>query len=268
MTQASRARRLLDLHQGPQLLVLPNVWDVASAKLVERAGFPVIATGSAGVAFTLGYPDGQRIPLMEMLTMVKRIAARVAIPVTADLESGYGDIEATAYGLLEAGAVGLNLEDFAHGELLSLSSHLENLRTLRRIGDSAGIPIVINARTDIYLERIGPEETRFERSVERLRAFADAGADSLFVPGVRDEPTIARLVAALPLPLNILAGPGIPTVSRLQQLGVRRLSVGSALARSAWGHAVRAVTELRDLGAIDTMLSTAISYAEMNELFS
>lgn len=255
------------MHQGPRVLVLPNVWDVASAKLVEAAGFPVIATGSAGVAFTLGYPDGQRIPLAEMLWMVRRIADRVPhLPVAADLECGYGDIEATAHGLIEAGAVGLNLEDYEKGELVEITKQVEKIRTLRRIGESAGIPIVINARTDIYLERLGAEENRYERSIERLKAWADAGADSLFVPGVRDEATIARFVEALPLPLNVLAGPGVPPVARLEQLGVRRLSLGSGLARAAWGYARTAIQELHDAGTVERMLSVTVPYPEMNDL--
>ena len=193
MTQSEKAALLRQLHHGPSILRLCNVWDAASARIVEQAGFPAVATTSAGVAFSLGYPDLEAIPPAEMLAQVRRIARVVAVPVTADLEAGYEDIERTASGLVEAGAVGLNLEDFQNGKLVDLAAQIEKIRAVRRVGERLGVPIVINARTDIYLAQLGDAETRFERSVERLLAFKDAGADCVFVPGVYDEETIAAL---------------------------------------------------------------------------
>jgi 2-methylisocitrate lyase-like PEP mutase family enzyme len=259
MNQTEKATLLRQLHQGPSILRLANVWDAASARIVEQAGFPAVATGSAGVAFSLGYPDGEAIPLEEMLGQVRRITRVVSVPVTADLEAGYDDIEKTAAGLVDAGAVGLNLEDFKNGALVDLPIQIAKIRTLRRTG------VVINARTDIYAQ-IGEPATRFDRTVERLLAYRDAGADCLFAPGVRDEETIARLVDALQFPLNILAGPGTPPVARLQELGVRRVSVGSGPMRATLGLMRRIAEEFRDSGTYTLMLKGSLAFAEANEL--
>ncbi len=268
MTQSQKAERFRKLHQGPAILTLPNVWDAASARLVEQAGFPAVATGSAGVAFSLGYSDGEVIPLKEMLGQVRRIVRVVSVPVTADLEAGYDDIGRTAEGLLEAGAIGLNLEDYQRGNLVELQAQVAKIRTVRSVGERAGVAIVINARTDIFLEQIGEPETRLARSVERLRAFRDAGADCLFVPGVRDEPTIKSLVEALAFPLNILAGPGAPLVGRLEQLGVARVSFGSGPMRATLGLMKRIAEEIRDGGAFNLVLDGAVLYPEANKLFT
>jgi len=266
MNQAEKAALLRQLHRGPSILRLCNVWDGASARIVEEAGFPAVATSSAGVAFSLGYPDVEAIPAAEMLANVGRIAHVVAVPVTADLEAGYEDIERTAVGLVEAGAVGLNLEDFQHGKLVDLAAQIEKIHTLRRVGERLGVPIVINARTDIYLAQLGDAATRFERSVERLLAYRDAGADCLFVPGVYDQETIAALVRALQFPLNILAGGGAPTVERLQQLGVARVSLGSGPMRATMGLMRQIAEEFRDSGTYNRMLEAPVTYPDANEL--
>ena len=257
MNQADRAALLRRMHQGPPILRLVNVWDAAGARVVERAGFPAVATSSAGVAFSLGYPDGEVIPPGEMLAQVGRIARAVSVPVTADLEAGYRDIEATVAGM----------EDFQRGALLEAPAQAAKIQALRRAGGRLGVPIVINARTDIYLEQIGEPETRFARAVERLRAYRDAGADCLFVPGVRDEETIARLVEALRFPLNVLAGPGSPPAARLQELGVARVSLGSGPMRAAMALMRRVAEEYRDAGTCARMLEGTIPYAEVNEWF-
>jgi len=266
MSLAEKAALLRQLHQGPDILRIANVWDAASARIVERAGFPAIGTGSAGVAFSLGYPDGEVIPLEEMLAQVRRIARVVSVPVTADLEAGYDNVETTAAGLVAAGAVGLNLEDFKNGALVDLPVQVEKIQAVRRVGQRLGVQIVINARTDIYLEQIGDPATRFNRSVDRLLAYRDAGADCLFVPGVRDEETIALLVGALRFPLNILASAGSPSVSRLQEIGVARVSVGSGPMRATMGLMRRITEEFREHGTYTRMLDGAIPYAEANEL--
>ncbi len=234
---------------------------------MEQAGFPAIATGSAGVAFALGYPDGEAIPPEEMLGQVRRIARVVSVPVSADLEAGYQNVERTAEGLVEAGAVGLNLEDFQDGELLDIPAQAAKIRAVRKVGERVGVPIVINARTEIYLAEIGEEGTRLERSVERLRVYRDEGADCLFVPGVRDEETIARLVDAVKFPLNILASAGSPDVGRLEALGVARVSVGSGPMRATLGLMRRIAEEFRDPGSYAAMLEGAVPYSEANELF-
>lgn len=262
-SHAAQAEILRALHQGPDILVLPNVWDCASARIVEEAGFPAIATTSAGIANALGYPDGQRIARDEMLAAVRRISRCVAVPVTADLEAGYGDIEATAAGMAESGAVGLNLED-ASGDV---AEHVRKIAAVRRVGRDIGVHFVINARTDLYLDGVGDPATRFDRACERLRAYRDAGADCLFIPGVTEEETIRRFVAALRFPINVLAGAGTPPIPRLQELGVARVSLGSGVARAALGLTRRIVRELRSRGTYEEMLRGSMPYAEANRLF-
>jgi 2-methylisocitrate lyase-like PEP mutase family enzyme len=245
---------------------MANVWDAASAAIVERAAYPALATTSAGIAFSLGYPDGEAIPAPEMLAQVRRIARAVSIPVTADLEAGYDDIEATANGLVAAGAVGLNLEDFKNGAFVDLAVQAEKIRTIRRVGERLDVPVVINARTDVYLNPAGDLATRFDRTVERLEAYKSAGADCGFVPGLSDEDTIARLVRAVDLPLNILGGLGAPPVHRLQELGVARVSLGSGPMRATMGLMQRIAEEFRDAGTYSRMLDGAIPYVEAYRL--
>ena len=266
MTLAEKAALFRKLHHGPSILRICNVWDGASARIVERAGFPAIATGSAGVAFSLGYPDNEALPLEEMLGQVRRITRVVSVPVTADLMAGYDDVERTAASLVEAGGVGLNMEDYQCGKLVDVPAQQEKIRAVRRTGDGLGVPIVINARCDIFLEQIGEAATRFDRTVERLRAYKDAGADCLFVPGVRDEETIARLVQAVRSPLNVLAGPGTPPVARLEQLGVARISLGSGPMRATMALMRGIAEEFRETGTYTRMLEGTIPYADANEL--
>jgi 2-methylisocitrate lyase-like PEP mutase family enzyme len=263
-----KARRLRELHQGERILVLPNVWDAGSARLVEQAGFPAIATSSAGIAFTYGLPDGQSVSRALMLEAVSRIAAAVRVPVSADLEAGYGDVVETVRGMLAAGAVGLNLEDMDGQVHVPVDEQVARIRAVRASADAAGVPIFVNARCDIYLAGLGPAETRFERTVARMRAYAEAGADSLFVPAVVDEETIFRLVSVSSLPLNILATAGAPPVQRLQELGVRRVSMGSGPARAALSMALVVAEELRDSGTYTSFASARLSYAAAQKAFS
>src|SRR5713226_8077652 len=210
--QSELARQFLALHDGRRTLLLPNAWDVASARIFEDAGFPAVGTSSAGVAFALGYPDGQKISRGEMLAVVHRIAEAVHIPVTADVEAGYGakseDVAETAREVIAAGAVGMNLEDAIPDKpdaLSDLNLQIEKIRAVIEISARAGIAFVLNARTDVFLAEIGPAETRLARAMERLNAYRDAGAPSLFVPGVKDKETIAQLVSGVRGPVNILA---------------------------------------------------------------
>ena len=273
--QGRKAEELRKLHQGPRTLVLPNVWDVASARIIEELGYPAVATSSAGVAFALGYPDGQRITRDEMLGVVSRIARAVRIPLTADMEAGYGttvdDMADTAKALVAAGAVGLNLEDVT-GETedtqVEISLQIKKIRAIKETSTKLGVPLVINARTDVYLMPIGPEATRFERTVERLRAYRDAGADCLFVPGVCDRAIIEKLVKALQAPLNILASAGCPTIKELEKIRVARVSIGSSMMRATMGLARRIGKELQEAGTYSALFEGAVPYAELNKLFT
>lgn len=251
--------------------MLPNAWDCASARIFEEAGFPAIATSSAGVSFSLGYPDEERISQDEMLAAVKRIVACVRVPVTADLESGYHDVAQTTAGLIDSGAVGLNLEDMEHGDnskvLADISRQIEKIATVRRVSDGMGVRVVINARTDVYLAQIGEPATRFDRACERLRAYISAGADCVFLPGLTDEHTIRGMVEALKVPVNILAMANAPSVARLVDLGVARVSVGSGIMRATMGLTRRIAEELKREGTYSRMLDGPISYADANSLF-
>lgn len=272
-TQADLGNQFLKLHQGPNILVLPNAWDVASARIFEEAGFAAIGTSSAGVAFSLGYADGQRISREEMLGVVRRIARAVDVPVTADVEAGFGstpeEVAETARAAIDAGAVGMNLEDGVEGKPDFLEDINKQKKTISAILESAknlGVPFVLNARTDIFLYGIGPAETRLERTVERLNAYRAAGAQSLFVPGVKDSETIAQLARGVAGPLNILATAGTPSVAELQQLGVARVSVGSGPVRATLGFLGRLARELRDDGIFKTMTEGALPYPDANRL--
>lgn len=267
----AKARILLDLHHGEKILVLPNAWDAGSARIFEKAGFPAIATTSAGVAFTYGKPDGQRINATEMLTVVKRIAEAVRVPVTADVEAGYGDIAATVRGVLDAGAVGMNLEDMESDgavDLIPLAEQVERVKAARRAADAAGVHVVLNVRTDVFLAGIGDPANRLALAIERIRAYAEAGADSLFVPAVKEEDVIRALVQSVPKPINILANAGVPSTGRLQELGVRRVSTGSGPSRAALSVAQAVAEQLLATGEYSAFTECSLSYPAANKLFA
>jgi 2-methylisocitrate lyase-like PEP mutase family enzyme len=272
--QADLARAFLELHRGPKILVLPNAWDVASARVFEDAGFPAIGTSSAGVAFSLGYPDGQKIPRGEMLAAVRRIAEAVHVPVTADLEAGFGstpeEVADTAREVIAAGAVGMNLEDGVEGKpdsLADVNRQKEIILAVLGAAASARVPIVLNARTDIFLYGIGPAETRLTRAIQRLNAYRAGGAQSVFAPGVKDKESIVQLTRGVTGPLNILATVGTPPVAELQQLGVARVSIGSGPMRAALGFLGRMAHQLRDEGLFTLMTDGALPYPDTNQLF-
>jgi 2-methylisocitrate lyase-like PEP mutase family enzyme len=273
--QAAKAEQFRKLHGGPRILVLPNAWDVASARILEELGYPAIATTSAGIAFSLGYPDGQRVSREQMLEVVARIAHAVRVPVTADMEAGYGttgdEMAETAKALIAAGAIGMNLEDVTgddESSQVELTLQQEKIRAIREGSSSAGVPLVVNARTDIYLMPIGPAETRFDRTVERLRDYRRAGADCLFAPGVQDRETIAKLVRALEAPLNILVSPVCPPIRELEKMGVARASTGSGAMRATLGLLRRIGKELMEAGTYSFLQEGAVPFAEVNQILA
>jgi 2-methylisocitrate lyase-like PEP mutase family enzyme len=271
-SQTTKAIQFRQLHRGPAILILPNAWDVASARIFEDAGFPAIATTSAGIAFSLGYPDGQRIPREEMLARIGRIARAVHVPLTADIESGYGDTPEdtarTTRELIQAGVVGMNLEDASSRRdqpLLNLQLAVEKIRAAREAAMQSGSQIVVNARTEVYLLPGGNPDADYSEALRRLIAFREAGADCVFAPGLKDAETIGRMVKAVACPLNILATPGGPAIPELANLGVARVSVGSGPMRATLGLLRRIAEELRTTGTYGT-LEGAEPYADVNKL--
>jgi 2-methylisocitrate lyase-like PEP mutase family enzyme len=270
--QKAKATIFRGLHRGGRILVLPNVWDVASARIIEDAGFDAIATTSAGIAFSLGYPDGQKIPRVEMLARIARIARAVKVPVTADVEAGYGDrpedAARTTREVIEAGAVGINLEDGTDDPqrpLVDLALQLEKIRAVREAALNSGVLLVLNARTDVYLAQVGAPELRYVEAMKRLLAYRDAGADCLFVPGLGDPATISQLVRDVQCPVNILAGPGSPAVPELQKLGIARVSLGSGPMRATLGLVRRIAQELKTAGSY-AALEGAPAHADVNKM--
>ena len=269
----AKADAFRSMHHAAPLLVLPNAWDAVTARLFVQAGARAIATTSAGVAATLGYADGQNVPSELMMQAIARIANAVSVPVTADIESGYADspkeLGESMRAVINAGAIGVNLED-ATGDtsrpLFVLEEQIERIRTAREAADNINVPVVINARTDVYLEKVGEPATRFAETVRRLNAYHLAGADCLFVPGVTDMPTLSQPVQSVAGPLHVLAAPGMPSVADLQRIGVARLSVGSAIMRATLALARDAAEELLQKGTYHTFLDRNISYHEVNEL--
>ena len=228
--QRAKAEQLRALHRAPPILVLPNAWDAASARAFARLdGCRAIATTSAAIAEAHGYEDGERIPREAMLAAVATIAHAVDVPVTADLEAGYGDPAGTAEGAIEAGAVGLNLED----GLGPVEEHMTRIRVARAVAEERGVPLVINARTDVFLRGDGD----VDEAIRRGNAYLDAGADCVFPIMVGDRDAIARLTSGIRGPVNVLHRSGTPSVAEMGELGVARVSVGSGLFRAALEHA-------------------------------
>lgn len=254
--QKKRAETFAACHRGDGIFVLPNAWDAISACILVNAGFDAVATTSGGCAFALGYRDGEDIPMREMAGAVRRIADAVPVPVSADMEAGYGpapeDVAETVRQTIRAGAVGINIEDGDKrnpGRLFDFALAVERIRAARAAADAAGIPMLINARTDGFHH--GKDQAVFDEAVRRANAYLEAGARCAFVPFVRDAETIGRLAKAIAGPINVLAGPGTPPVKDLAALGVKRVTVGSNIAKAALAAARRAAEELRDAGTYE-----------------
>ncbi|OKK20766.1 3-methyl-2-oxobutanoate hydroxymethyltransferase [Streptomyces sp. CB00455] len=253
------------LHTSAAPLALANAWDVASARIVEAAGAPAVATTSAGVAWSLGSPDGDALARDRALDLVARVAGAVSVPVTADIESGFGAdpaaVAETVAGVLAAGAVGINIEDGTRAP----AEHAERVAAARSAAEAAGIPLFVNARIDTYLFGLGDPATRLDETLARAAGYLRAGATGIFVPGVTDPATIAELARGIDAPLNILVGPGAPSVAELGALGVSRVSLGSWVAGAAYAVVRRATEELVADGTYGP-LADSLPYGELNGL--
>lgn len=255
------------LHHGPALLLLPNAWDAGSARLIESLGAKAIATTSAGLAWSRGYPDGDALPSEQLLATAREIARVIRVPLSIDIEGGYSDdpavVKQVVSGIIDTGAAGINIEDGA-GPPDLLCAKIE---AARQSAVRAGVDLFINARTDVYLRTLATGEAAVEEVVHRAERYRAAGCDGLFVPALADGPAIAAVAAAIdPLPLNIMLVPDLPSADALQEQGVRRLSTGSAIAQAVLGCASRLATGFLT-GAVDEMFMAAVDYGVTNQLF-
>ncbi len=271
-TQKERAEEFRSLHHGRHILILPNAWDVPSARVFEEAGFPAVATSSAGMMVSLGYPDGEAIERGELLSAVRRIAKVLKVPLSVDIVAGFGEtpneVVATVRGVLEAGAIGINIEDFTHEtkELHPVKKGVEKLRAIRKLGESKRIPLVINARTDALRFAPGEKESKLKEAIRRAIAYRDAGADCVYPMGLTDAASISAFVKALDFPVNVMVRRGLPPVKELERLGVARLSFGPSASYAAMGLLKRAAREVLEDGTYESLVEGAITFEELNSL--
>ena len=257
-----------DLHEGPAVLLLPNAWDAGSARLIESLGAKAIATTSGGLAWSRGYPDGNALPNDHLIAATRDIARSIRVPLSIDIEAGYSDDERAvarlAASIMDAGAVGINIEDGAGSpELLC-----RKVEAIRERASHSGVDLFINARTDIYLRGVASGDAAVEEVIRRAARYRAAGCDGLFVPGLSDGRGMATLAAAIkPMPLNVMAVPGLPSLDALQNHGVRRVSAGSAIAQAALGCTSRLAVGFL-AGIMGDLFSAAPEYGSVNQLFA
>ena len=274
-TRQEQAGQLRQWHQQPPILLLPNAWDAASARIFAQLGFRAIATTSSGVAAANGYPDGEQMPRALVIESIQRIVAAAERPVTADIEAGYGDDMDTKLDTIRqvvaAGAVGVNIEDsLARGApaLVSQTAQVELIAAIRAAAGAWGVPLVINARTDVYLYDAGDAASRLAEATRRGNAYLAAGADCVFPIGVGDADTIGALARGINGPINILASPRTPTIPELASLGVARVSFGGGLTSVALGAARRAAQEILQQGTFTSMAQDALPPGDFRGLFT
>jgi len=264
----SRAQAFRELHAPGRIFVVANAWDAGSARLLESCGAPAIATTSAGLAWSHGYADGNVLPARVLAGAIAEIARVISVPLSVDFEAGYSsDLAKVAEAIgpvLDAGAVGINLEDGSESPDLLCAK----IGALKSAAQRKGVDLFVNARTDVVLRRLVPPERAEAEAIARGKKYLAAGADGLFVPGLADPTSIRAIAAAVPLPLNLMIVPGLAPVAELRSLGVRRVSAGSAIAQSAYGLAKRAATQLLKEGRYDLLQERTLTHPELNALFA
>lgn len=271
-SQAEKAEQFRRLHDRKRVLILPNAWDVPSARVFEDEGFPAVATSSAGMMVSLGYPDGEEIPPKEFLSAVRRIAGVLSIPLSVDVVGGFGGspegVARSVRAVVNVGAVGINIEDFIHGtkKLLTVEKQTDRLRALVQLRESSDIPFVINARTDALRFAQGDDEAKLEEAIRRAGAYRDVGADCVYPIGLTETASISKFVGALDFLVNVMVRKGLPPVPELQRLGVARVSFGPSASYAAMGLLHRASKEVREKGTYNTLLDGAVGFDELNSL--
>jgi len=262
-----RAETFRLLHRNSTPLLLANAWDAGSARLVEELGAKAVATTSAGVAWALGYPDGYKLPVQELVRLTASIARAIRIPLSVDVENGYTDqaseIDRNLGPIFESGAVGINIEDGKEAPSL-LAAKIEQAKLT---AEKRGIGVFINARTDVYLHGLVPEDQRVEETIRRTKLYREAGADGIFVPALTEPAAIRAVVASTDLPLNLLARPALPAANELGKLGVRRLSAGSTISAAAWQVVADLTKEFLATGNSDGVVKNNMPYGELQRLF-
>ena len=269
----AKAERFRALHKGPNTMILPNAWDVISAKMFEECGCEAIGTTSAGIAMSLGYPDGQEIPFETMLRIIKNMVNAVDVPVSADLESGYGEttkeVLDTIEQVISAGLVGINLEDAtgdASSPIYDPQLQKEKIAAIREYCDSIGFPLFINARTDIFWLNIGEPESRIDEAIYRVKLYEEAGADCVFVPALKDIDEIKKLRKAVNCPINLLAVPGLPSLEELSEIGIERVSTGSSPFRASVSLLKQIGDEIVNQRTFNKITDNVLSYGEVSTL--
>ena len=270
--QAEKAEGFRRLHDRREVLVLPNAWDVPSARVFENEGFPAVATSSAGMLVSLGYPDGEEIPHKEFDAAVRRISRVLSVPLSVDVVGGFGDtpegVARSVRAVIRAGAVGINIEDFVHStrKLLPVGKQEARLRALIRLRGSLKVPFIINARTDALRYAPGDDEAKMREAIARAEAYRDLGADCVYPMGLTDGASILRFVKALNFPTNVMVRKGLPPVPELKRLGVARVSFGPSASYAAMGLLKRVSREVRERGTFDSLIEGAIAFDELNSL--
>ncbi len=266
--RADSAAAFHRLHHGPDILRLANAWDAGSARLIESLGAKAVATTSAGVAWAHGYPDGDALPLRLLVATVADIARAIRVPLTVDMEGGYGENPAAVgeavAAVVDAGGIGINIEDGSSPPDLLCAK----IAQAKQAGARLGIDLFVNARTDVYLSSLAPEPARVEETLARAKRYREAGADGIFVPGLADPADIKVVAAAIGLPLNVMAWPGLPAASELARLGARRLSAGSGITEAVWGRAAALARAFLAEGRSDPLSEGAMPFEEINALFA
>ena len=271
-SQAAKAEEFRRLHDRVGVLILPNAWDVASARLFEDQGFRAVATTSAGMMVSLGYTDGEEIPRTEFLAAVKRIARVLTVPLSVDVVGGFGGtpgtVVKTVKAVLAAGGVGINIEDFVHSakKLMPLEKQVARIRALVSFRDSQNVRFVINARTDALRYADGDDAMKLKEAIARAQKYRDLGVDCVYPMGLVEAPSISKFVKAVNFPTNVMVRKGLPPISELKRLGVTRVSFGPAASYAAMGFLKRASKEILGSGTYSSLTEGAITFDELNSL--
>jgi len=271
-SQREKAEEFRKLHHGKKILILPNAWDVPSARMFEEEGFPAVATSSAGLMVSLGYPDGEVIGRTRYMGAVRKMVRVLPVPLSVDAAAGFGrspaEVAVTAAEIIRAGAIGLNIEDFdpATKTLFTIRAQVAKLKAIRKVAERMKIPLVINARTDALRYSPGASDAKFREAIKRATSYRDAGADCVYPMGLVDSKEISAFVEAVRFPVNVMVRKGLPPIKALEDMGVARVSFGPYASYAAMGLLIRISREVQDNGTYGNLVEGAITFDELNNL--